>query len=352
MNVKYLQLVTFLDDSSKNIQSFMNGELLVFGDNTYIEKDEIYNSLVTSDQYDNIVEVFLQVLLPTLCTVSKKLFVDHLPGGKLTGLSDEMKDKVKNAPKTSCYAESVFGQLDHLLRTKPNMSTLAAEACIMFLNNKTVDWLNSRNEKEKHELIKKASKSVKTMRQNYKRRLNEIEEQRRITVAEQIRKKEAARQEKLRQQEECTKEIINYGLWQSDSEVDNMLLSYKKDGDKIKALKAQLRFRKNVLHQIPSDKSKFNFSKKGKDFTVNELTANLKELVTQAIVADDDSQKHILVGKRVRHRFIKDGQSKWYTGKVPSFPDWFNIMYDGDEAIYTYHHLDADVDKADMQILI
>ena len=38
--------------------------------------------------------------------------------------------------------------------------------------------------------------------------------------------------------------------------------------------------------------------------------------------------------------------------QVPSFPDWFNIMYDGDEAIYTYHHLDADVDKADMQILI
>lgn len=232
MNVKYLQLVTFLDDSSKNIQSFMNGELLVFGDNTYIEKDEIYNSLVTSDQYDNIVEVFLQVLLPTLCTVSKKLFVDHLPGGKLTGLSDEMKDKVKNAPKTSCYAESVFGQLDHLLRTKPNMSTLAAEACIMFLNNKTVDWLNSRNEKENHELIKKASKSVKTMRQNYKRRLNEIEEQRRITVAEQIRKKEAARQEKLRQQEEYTKDIINYGLWQGESDVDNMLLSNKKDSDK------------------------------------------------------------------------------------------------------------------------
>ena len=54
----------------------MNGELHVFGDNTYIEKDEIYNSLVTADQYDNIVEVFLQVLLPTLCTVSKKLFVD------------------------------------------------------------------------------------------------------------------------------------------------------------------------------------------------------------------------------------------------------------------------------------
>ncbi|KAH3729787.1 hypothetical protein DPMN_055765 [Dreissena polymorpha] len=156
------------------------------------------------------------------------------------------------------------------------------------------------------------------MRQNYKRRLNEIEKQRRIAVAEQIRKKEAARQEQLRQQEEFTKDIINYSLWQSESEVDNMLLSYKKDSDTIKALKAQVRFRKNVLHQIPSDKFKFNFSKKGKDFTVNELTANLKELVTQAIVADDAIQKHILVGKKVRHRFIKDGQSEWYIGKVIS----------------------------------
>ncbi|XP_060575562.1 uncharacterized protein LOC132733014 [Ruditapes philippinarum] len=252
MNVKYLQFSTFLDDSSKNIQSFMKGELLIFGDNTYIEKDEIYNSLVTSDQYDNIAEVFLQVLLPTLCTVSKKLFVNHLPGGKLTDLSDEMKNKVKNAQKTSCYAESVFGQLDHLLRTKPNMSTLAAEACIMFLNNKTMDWLNSRNENEKQELIKKASKSVKKMRQNYINRLNEIEERRRIAVQEQIRKIEAARQEKLRQQEEYTKDIIHFGLWQGEAEVDNMLLSYKKSSEKILISKSTV----TVQKKCPASNSK------------------------------------------------------------------------------------------------
>jgi len=296
----------------------MNGELLVFGENTYVEKDEIYNSLVTSDQYDNIVEVFLQVLLPTLCTVSRKLFVDHLPGGKFHEISPEMKEKVKHAPKTSCYAESVFGQLDHLLRTKPNMSTLAAEASIMFLNNRTMDWLNSQNEEEKQELIKKASKSVKRIRQNYKRRLSEIEERRRVAVQEQIRIKEAARLEKLRLQEEYTKDIINHGLWQSENEVDNMLLSYQKSSEKTKALKAQLRFRKYVLHQIPNDRSVFNFSKKGKDFNVEQLTANLKALVSQAVVEDDDSQKHILVGKRVRHRFTKDGQAEWYRGKVIS----------------------------------
>ena len=118
----------------------------MFGENTYIEKDVVYNSLVTSDQYDNLVDVHLQVLLPTMCTVCRKLFASHLPGGNLSEMSDEMKEKVRNAPKTSSYAESVFGQLDHLLRTKPNLTTLAAESSIMLLNNKTADWLDSQTE--------------------------------------------------------------------------------------------------------------------------------------------------------------------------------------------------------------
>jgi len=32
--------------------------------------------------------------------------------------------------------------------------------------------------------------------------------------------------------------------------------------------------------------------------TVPELTSNLKQLVSQAMVQDDDSQRHILVGKK------------------------------------------------------
>jgi hypothetical protein len=38
MNEKYQQLVTFLKtDASANINSFMSGDLLVFGDDTYVE---------------------------------------------------------------------------------------------------------------------------------------------------------------------------------------------------------------------------------------------------------------------------------------------------------------------------
>jgi hypothetical protein len=38
--------------------------------------------------------------------------------------------------------------------------------------------------------------------------------------------------------------------------------------------------------------------------------------------------------------------------QVPSFPAWFNIIYDDDPAVYTYHRLDSDEENADLQILV
>mgnify|MGYP003465519062 FL=1 len=62
----------------------MTGQLFTFGEDTYIEKGPIFDALMRQDKFDNIVEMFLQILLSSLCSLSKKLFVDHLPGGKLS----------------------------------------------------------------------------------------------------------------------------------------------------------------------------------------------------------------------------------------------------------------------------
>lgn len=126
----------------------MCGEIFPFGDDLYIEKGQIVGALLEPWAIDNTVDMILQVLLPALCKLIRMLFHDHLPGNKLHNLSDEVKEMVKAAPKTSCYAESVFGQLDYLRRTKPSTKTLAAEGCIMFVNNKTLTWLE---QKEQHE---------------------------------------------------------------------------------------------------------------------------------------------------------------------------------------------------------
>ena len=55
-----------------------------------------------------------------------------------------MKDTVRNTPKTLCFAVSVFGRFDYLLKTKPNISAFPAEASIKFLNNKTLTWLENK----------------------------------------------------------------------------------------------------------------------------------------------------------------------------------------------------------------
>ena len=144
---------------------------------------------------------------------------------------------------------------------------------------------------------------------------------------EKIRKREELKQAKIERQEQYTKDILFHGLWQSELEIKKIMLkSYERKGDKIEAQKAQLKFRKDVLQQIPDNKTVFNFSKSEegktlrKSLNVDELKENLKKLVKQAVVKDSESdiERHILVGKRVKHRFSTDEGDKWYTGKVIS----------------------------------
>ena len=46
--------------------------------------------------------------------------------------------------------------------------------------------------------------------------------------------------------ENYTPEMIEFGLWQTDQEVDKQVKLYKTKAHKIRALKSQLRFRQHV----------------------------------------------------------------------------------------------------------
>ena len=173
--------------------------------------------------------------------------------------------------------------------------------------------------KEQREIIKVATRDVKQLQKKFKGRQKEIDENRSAAIQCNIRKIEAANREKIRKQQECTSAIVMHGLWQTEGEVENMLRSFKTKTSKIDALKAQIKFRRNVLKQKAEDKKSFSFSKKvaqqRAQLSVYELRQNL---ITQCIVKPSDEEIHILVGKRVRHCFMKDGVVKWYTGRVIS----------------------------------
>lgn len=90
---------------------------------------------------------------------------------------------------------------------------------------------------------------MKYLRKKFKQRQHEIADNRRLAIQLAIEKTEKARLEKIRKLEIYTKDNLNHGLWQSEYELENMLKSYTSTKYKIEALKAQIKFRKEVLLQ-------------------------------------------------------------------------------------------------------
>ena len=150
---------------------------------------------------------------------------------------------------------------------------------------------------------------------------------------------------------------MQYGLWQTAEDIRSGLARQKSKGMKIKALKAQLNFRKRVLEQTHEDKEIFHVTKHGKQLSLTELVDNLKKLLSTHSLQDCTvSLPHLdLVGKRIRHKWVdEDGKEEWYCGcilsLVPGTIEWFNVQYDGEEEILTLN-LYTDIDNGDLDII-
>lgn len=73
---------------------------------------------------------------------------------------------------------------------------------------------------------------------------------------------ERLEKDRIRKEEQITNDVCYYGLWQSPEQVDEGMGKINNEKELIKALQAQLKFRKNVLKQKHKDSKIFNLSKK------------------------------------------------------------------------------------------
>jgi len=135
----------FLYEAVNDIDAFMKGQNELFN---AVHKDAIYHSLIQEWEHDAIVAVYLNVILPALAECAKKMYADHLPGGKWYADTTYMRMKAMSVQKHNKFSESVFGYLDNLLRKNPNISVLTSEAYIVFTANKTEDWIESKSDEE------------------------------------------------------------------------------------------------------------------------------------------------------------------------------------------------------------
>ncbi|XP_071149165.1 uncharacterized protein [Mytilus edulis] len=324
IGVHFKELVAYLEEM--DYQKFVEGKYLM----TRVDRQKVLNSrivlsLVKPWEHDDKVHVILQMIIPALTGVVKRLLADHLVGGKWNNPTEDQKYKTLATPKHNKFCESVFGYLDRFIREKPNSTVLAMESYVLFCHNKTLEWLSNKPAGERHSLLEMARKDEKKMREKFKARKKVIELERQQILQEKIQETERKKEARLKKVEHYTNQVLIWGLWQSEEEVDQALLGLKTKKDKIEAITAQLNFRKHVLKQTVDDQSDvYNQSSivngKRQKFTIDKFTSNIKKLVRRAytIQINENDNDTIIVGKKVKHGFEESAETKWYFGQVIS----------------------------------
>lgn len=237
----------------------------------------VWESLRAPSQYDSSVQDILLSLFKTFELLLERVLADHQPVLIAAAENkEEVKSQTQTVKPTNTISERDFGKLDRLLREKPNASTLALEAHILFTNNKTSRWLETKSSEERQQLLVEARRNAPKHRQKYRQHISELEEERRKLQIQKQKEKEESERKLIELKEKITSELTNYGLWVSSIQVDSNLRALKSETQKRKALKAQLRFRKKVLQQQHPDNSIFSFSSKERgQFNSQLLCENL-----------------------------------------------------------------------------
>ena len=128
-------------------QDLLDGSAKAFTD-AEVSVDEVQNELFTSCENDATTLAVLQLSFTAFAPYFRRLFTDHLPGGKFHVISAIDTNSVAT---TNVVSKRTFAQLDRLKREKPNASVLAMEGMVLFATNKTAAWPQTQtSERRKH----------------------------------------------------------------------------------------------------------------------------------------------------------------------------------------------------------
>ncbi|VDI49877.1 Hypothetical predicted protein [Mytilus galloprovincialis] len=299
-----------------------------------------------------------------LHSVLEKAMKEQLPGGRYFEPTEELREQSKSVIPHNKIPERVFGMLDFFLRYRPNASTISNEAFLMFVFNKTSEWLDSLPQEEKEKLLTDSIKEGRNIQAKYQKRLAQITEARKQKLKDKQIALEKKQKAALKTKSKHTSNIIYFGLWQKKDQVNAILDEIEGVTEKRKALVAQIRFRQKVMKQVVNDKKLYHVSEKGKAHSIDKLKSNVLKLIVDAGdgPGEERSSRNIplFVGKRVSHAF-NDGKWKGHViSVVKGFPDFYNIVYDTDmtdvgdtssaSAIYTYK-LKEDYRNGNLEII-
>ncbi|VDI44798.1 E1A/CREB-binding protein [Mytilus galloprovincialis] len=198
-----------------------------------------------NEELDVLTTQALELILASILSVIKRQLVDHLTGGKHSDPNEDLMLISQSVPKTNQSNESNFGQLDRIKRFKPNATTAHIEGMVLYVNNKTSDWLDTQcNEAD---IMQKVSKLLPKFIEKWRQRSKDIKKKR-IEML-QIRADEIKRKKmkKIAEKQKIIDNILRYGQCKTEGDVKKLLSKFKTSHMKLVALKFQLKYYKCVL---------------------------------------------------------------------------------------------------------
>lgn len=357
----YCEVKEKFDCWSSDSSMFIEGSALCIRD-IPIHQDAVWDALIQSNSTDGMTQEIIQLLFSAFSVTTKRLLIDHLPGGIHHNVTDEkIIEETAGVPTTNVSPERDFAVLDRLLREKPNANLIALEATIMFAHNKSSVWMEHLTCDERAKLLDTARTLAPTLRAKFKARRQEIAARHEEDIQKRVEANARKELKAVKEKEKLTKDIEKLGLWISRAEIEDGIDAFVKQAKKKEALKLQIKFRQKVLGQTHPNKDVLKFSHNHKQFSVNQLKNNLLLLIGEdaepslgGTSLNEDYMQHPanLVGKRIRHRFKVGRKYAWYNGTVLSMnPNTkeFDVEYDGEEDICCYALLE-DIANGDLKV--
>ncbi|CAC5381640.1 unnamed protein product [Mytilus coruscus] len=151
---------------------------------------------------------------------AKTLFSDFLYGGKFYNADDDLKTTARTCPSNNITVERLMGKLDSAIKQCPNSSVGDIETKIVYNNNKTQTWLDTKSNADKEILVKNAIKN-RNSRSVFKKK-NESFNNRVKIINQRFESKE--KQAKRKSDKRATiKKIIEEKIWNLEIELETKI---------------------------------------------------------------------------------------------------------------------------------
>ena len=171
------------------------------------------------------------------------------------------------------------------------MSALASEGCLLFLYNKTLDWLLKKPVEERDRLIRCCQRQTPQMKATFAERQRKLQMELAARLQQQQQEKADKEAKELREKTALVGRVENVGgLWTTSVQMEDALQKLKREnrgeakGKCADALKLQIAYRKKILQQPSQSPKDFSFSENGRALNEDELKAKVQTLMDRCSV--------------------------------------------------------------------